>query len=116
GTGVSFETDQLIEELQMGQTHGCMELNHSIHCWGNNNKGQLGDGTSAPNNPQVLPLTYANGLDRYSTWALASGGNHNCVVSSGRVYCWGANDSGQHGTGDTQGSSVPRETGMKIAY
>jgi hypothetical protein len=42
--------------------------------------------------------------------ALALGAGHTCVLAdSGRVYCWGANEKGQLGTGDTLGRSEPTE-------
>lgn len=38
---------------------------------------------------------------------IACGWTHTCVLLDGSVYCWGANDSGQLGSGDMVDSDVP---------
>jgi alpha-tubulin suppressor-like RCC1 family protein len=55
----------------------------SIRCWGYNDDGQLGDGTS---NPAGVPI--ANGV--VGVTSLSSGYNHSCVaLVDGSVTCWG---------------------------
>jgi len=60
-------------------------------CWGFNNFGQLGDGTTenkrAPTQVGVA-----------ASWsAVAANATHTCGVKDGRLYCWGAGGSGQLG-------------------
>jgi alpha-tubulin suppressor-like RCC1 family protein len=43
--------------------------------------------------------------------ALSLGIRHTCAVSSGRLYCWGNNDNGQLGTGDTTAHNAPTSIG-----
>jgi serine/threonine protein kinase/alpha-tubulin suppressor-like RCC1 family protein len=38
---------------------------------------------------------------------IAAGGRHTCVVASARVLCWGANDRGQLGDGDSEARNTP---------
>ena len=38
---------------------------------------------------------------------IAAGGKHSCVVTGGRVYCWGANDKGQLGNGEGDSRDTP---------
>ena len=38
---------------------------------------------------------------------VAAGGRHSCVVSSARVFCWGANDKGQLGNGEGESRDTP---------
>jgi alpha-tubulin suppressor-like RCC1 family protein/tRNA A-37 threonylcarbamoyl transferase component Bud32 len=38
---------------------------------------------------------------------IAAGGRHSCALLSGKVLCWGANDRGQLGDGDSEARSYP---------
>ena len=75
-----------------------------VLAWGDNWRGQLGDGTS---NPRIKPVPVcavgatncaANPLT--GVVAIAAGDDHSmAVLSDGRVVSWGGNDSGQLGDG-----------------
>ena len=72
------------------------------YCWGTNANGILGNGAALPGDgaagvqPTPQPVT---GGHRF--WEIAVGGEHACAATfAGRLYCWGANASGQRGTGD----------------
>ena len=68
-----------------------------VECWGSNASGQLGDGTTDSSN---YPVT-VTGLKAQAI-SVAAGFTHTCaLLSTGTVQCWGANDSGQLGVGDT---------------
>ena len=72
-------------------------------CWGDNERGQLGDGTTAH---KYVP-TKVVGLSDVTL--IEAGGSHTCAIVSGQeVYCWGDNFYGQLGLG-TSGSKVPVE-------
>ncbi len=75
----------------------------TVRCWGLNDYGQLGDGSTVT---RSLPAP-VNGLSGVTQ--LSSGvGNHICaVISGGQVRCWGLNDFGQLGNGSTVNSLVP---------
>jgi alpha-tubulin suppressor-like RCC1 family protein len=73
----------------------------TAYCWGLNDNGQLGDGTTSE---RTSPVLVAGAL---SFIAVSAGGSHTCGVTAGAVYCWGLNSSGQLGTGTTTSSSVP---------
>jgi alpha-tubulin suppressor-like RCC1 family protein len=66
----------------------------SIYCWGRNQDGELGIGTSSPysTTPVQVPFLYAADV--------AVGVDHVCALRMGSVSCWGNNDEGQLGTGD----------------
>jgi len=62
------------------------------YCWGENNEGELGDGTTTQ---RSKPVPVAGGL-RFGQ--VSVGGSHACgLTSAGAVYCWGWNEYGQLG-------------------
>jgi alpha-tubulin suppressor-like RCC1 family protein len=79
------------------------------YCWGGNNMGQLGIGSTAQVSlPQVVGSTFTN------TTSIAAGTDANfaCMVAEGGLgypgaYCWGDNTHGQLGNGTTKASDVP---------
>jgi alpha-tubulin suppressor-like RCC1 family protein len=79
----------------------------SIYCWGEGSDGQLGNGANADSVAPVeaeLPSA-GTGADTVTV-----GDGFACAKTIGdQVYCWGRNDSGQLGTGDTTASNVPVE-------
>jgi alpha-tubulin suppressor-like RCC1 family protein len=74
--------------------------NGSVSCWGRNNFGQVGDGTTADvSGPKVVVASGAT--------AVATGDDHSCAIVSGTVRCWGRNQWGQLGLGDNNDRSLP---------
>ena len=74
-----------------------------VQCWGRNDSGQLGDGTSISRGTgaDVTGLTSA-------VTAVAAGEAHACALTaSGGVKCWGANQYGQLGDGTWNSRSTP---------
>ncbi len=78
------------------------------YCWGSNDHGQLGDGTTTD---RASPVLVAGGL---TFSAVSAGGNHTCgVIYTGvyyppaPVYCWGSNAHGQLGDGTTTDRTSP---------
>lgn len=99
-------TTHPIVAVAVGGDHACaLEDGGGVKCWGQNNAGQLGDGTTI-NRP--TPLNYVvGGTSGYiGIWA---GGGHTCGIrpSLGGLTCWGANGFGQLGNGTTTDSHFP---------
>jgi alpha-tubulin suppressor-like RCC1 family protein len=90
-----------------GGNHTCvLDTTGGVHCWGQNNHGQLGDGTYTNRTVAVaVALTYAAGA-----LIIGNGGAHTCTVSSNifAVECWGDNSNGQLGVGTTSDASIPQ--------
>jgi alpha-tubulin suppressor-like RCC1 family protein len=83
----------------------------TVDCWGYNNVGQLGIGTSGTSAGVSRPVLVP-GVSGIT--GLAMGGNnalwnaHVCAVSAGgTVQCWGDNTLGQLGNGTETASSIP---------
>src|SRR6266850_614574 len=77
--------------------HACHVVNDgTVRCWGNNDFGQLGDGTTSD---RLIPVTVSRLTDAV---AIAAGGAHTCaLLADGTARCWGFNGSGELGDGTT---------------
>lgn len=79
----------------------------SAYCWGRNDWGNLGIGTTStyPDPGAVIPTAVHGGI---AFRQLAASQLVTCGVAvDGAAYCWGANNQGQLGTGDTVSQTVP---------
>ena len=82
-----------------GATNGqsiAILANGSVWAWGDNEKGQLGDGTRTSSDVPV-PVSVPAGV----TFVKVNSGGYSsyAIDSSGRLWAWGGNDNGQLGTG-----------------
>ncbi|MBI5289476.1 MAG: S8 family serine peptidase, partial [Chloroflexi bacterium] len=74
-----------------------------VSCWGRNDFGQVGDGTTADRFVPVNVSGLATGAN-----AIGGGRYHSCAqTSAGGVKCWGWNIGGQLGTGGNTSSTTP---------
>jgi alpha-tubulin suppressor-like RCC1 family protein len=84
-------------------------------CWGYNDAGQLGDGSTANSSTPAEVKDVGGSGPLSGVKAIAAGHygddpEHTCaVMSGGGVDCWGGNDAGQLGDGNTTESSTPVE-------
>jgi alpha-tubulin suppressor-like RCC1 family protein len=74
-----------------------------VKCWGENDHGQLGNGSTSD---ALVPTAVRN--PGTSLVAITAGANHACTLGkTGEARCWGRNDHGQLGDGTTRESHVP---------
>lgn len=93
-TPVSGLTDAI--DIAAGAGHSCaIRDGGQVVCWGKNDVGQLGNGTTDPSNvPVDVP-----GLDDAVQISIGLG-EHSCALrSTGDLVCWGRADYGQLGNG-----------------
>lgn len=93
-----------MQQIAAGGAHTCALTNgDGLQCWGDNSRGQLGNGTEQDSDFLIQVVGSFNDLN-----ALELGAEFSCVVNFwGGVECWGANEQGQLGNGTNQDSSLP---------
>jgi alpha-tubulin suppressor-like RCC1 family protein len=93
----------LLFNISAGSGHACSSLpSGQALCWGGNDEGDLGNGTTTGGAEPVLVTMLDN------VTAVSAGYHHSCaLLRSGNVACWGANETGQLGNGTKVASSTP---------
>lgn len=87
----------------------------SAYCWGNQEGGRLGDGVMAPPGQYVTSPVPVAGSRTYA--GIAAGGDHACAITTdGAAWCWGHNERGQLGTGNSANSAVPVAVAGGLAF
>lgn len=83
----------------------------SAWCWGRNNFGQLGDGTTRP---KTVPTEVAGSQG----WAaLSTSGATTCgTKTAGTLWCWGLDNVGQLGIGRGAPRTTPVQVGTSAAW
>ncbi|MGI8499506.1 MAG: Ig-like domain-containing protein [Gemmatimonadaceae bacterium] len=98
-----------VVSVSVGGGHGCLlavrtQAATNVACWGDNLRGQLGNGTIGPATipqPIALSLTYSS--------VSAGLGSYSCGLVASTAYCWGDNRDGALGVGapDTALHAIP---------
>ncbi|MBR9683709.1 hypothetical protein GOV03_04180, partial [Candidatus Woesearchaeota archaeon] len=80
-------------QINVGVYHACALLqNGTVMCWGSNNNGQLGDGTTSRRSTPITVKGVSNAV------TIRSGLYFTCaILQNGTESCWGHNSLGQLG-------------------
>ena len=91
--------------VSSGNQHTCaVRDNKKMYCWGRNEYGQIGNGVPL----QHTIKEYVEVLNIDSVEFVAGGGLFTCAMRSDDViFCWGYNEYGNLGIGNTQEQSIP---------
>jgi alpha-tubulin suppressor-like RCC1 family protein len=91
-------------DIAVGYSHACARrANGMVSCWGSNDSGQIGDGTTVDRSNPVAVASLGTGVVE-----IAAGDLFSCArKNDGTLWCWGSNTFGQLGDGTTFDSLVP---------
>ena len=94
-TGGSTSNKLTASQVSVGTTQTCVVVaDGRIQCWGSNDMGQLGDGTTTTHTSPV----FVNGIS--TAVSVSTYTNHTCaLLGNGTVWCWGLNMYGELGNG-----------------
>lgn len=107
---VVIEADPTVQLVSAGGWFSCaIDAARAGWCWGRNSSGQLGDGSQVErrgSNHLELEATAMAG--ELALDAVDAGQEHACGIDTDSIaYCWGRNNYGQLGKGDTENTSTP---------
>lgn len=102
--------------IALGGDYTCALLSiGEVKCWGKNDKGQLGNGTTTDSSAPVTVLASgtasASPVALTGVTAISAGYEHTCaLLTSKQVRCWGSGFQGRLGNGDPYVTTSNPET------
>jgi len=102
--------------ITAGRNHACALLDNGVvKCWGRNDTGQLGIGSTDNIGDAAGEVAALAGVSLGSGRSAVAidGGSHSCaLLDNGAVKCWGENGGGQLGQGDVSSrGTLPGQLG-----
>lgn len=100
--------DKTVVAVAAGALHAlALDSGGGVYSWGENESGQLGDGTYTDRNAPVAVDLTALPAGRKIVKIAAGAGHSAAIDDVGVVYSWGNNDSGELGDGTTINKATP---------
>lgn len=101
-----------VASIEVGENHSCaVTTAGGAKCWGQNDSGQIGDGSTTSRSSPVDVSGLTSGVA-----SIAGGGAHTCARTTGSgAKCWGWDSWGQLGDGSTTGFLEYRTTADNVS-
>lgn len=99
----------VVADVGVGFAHTCVRTTTKrVFCWGLNSSGQLGDGSSVDASGPVAVAGVGGAGTLIDAESLSVGAFGACAIrTNDTLVCWGSNDAGQLGTGDSPLTADP---------
>ncbi|MCA9327959.1 hypothetical protein KDA14_05510, partial [Candidatus Saccharibacteria bacterium] len=98
-----------VEQVSVGETHACAIANARVYCWGDNDRGQLGNGSTVAYSSVPVKVDVSGVLANKEIIDVSAGESFTCALTSdGKVACWGAGDYGRLGNKSEDDTSTPK--------
>ena len=81
--------------------------NGDLYCWGENQTGQVGNGTTTNQSIPVKVLSDVKSIFYFPFYNISSACSVSAITKNGDLYCWGANHYGQVGNGTIEKQTTP---------
>ena len=116
---ISLAAGDKIVAISLGDDHSsAISSTGRVFTWGSNSSGQLGDATTGSSNNKSIPTEITSRFNLTAgdkIVAISLGGSHSSAISStGRVFTWGSNTSGQLGDATTTQRNIPTEITSRL--
>lgn len=86
----------------------CALAEGAAYCWGYNQFGILGTGSSSATSQNVpIAVNTSGALSGKTVTAISAANTNVCVVASSEAFCWGYNANGEVGNGDNTNQTAP---------
>lgn len=111
-TPVRVASDIRFTALAAGPDHTCgLASDQRAYCWGDNEWGQLGNGTVEQ---RAIPVRVSSEM---AFVQITAGWQHTCgLTAAGDAFCWGRGVRGQLGTGGETDATAPQPVAGDLAF
>lgn len=108
GIGFLLKGKTIVQVAGSEETSLALASDGTVYAWGENQYGQLGNGTNTDSNIPVAVKTTGTPMEGKQIVQIAAGRwSSFALASDGTVYSWGFNGGGPLGNGTTNHSNVP---------
>ncbi len=104
--------------ISVGSSHACaIATGGGAFCWGDDTFGQLGDRRTVSSTTPIPVVDITGDFAPGIFASISAGYQHTCALTNdGTAYCWGRNNFGQLGTGNTVTIDWPTPVATSLKF